>query len=96
MKKVVKRSNKNTRNFKMKVCFVAMFVVYLMSSIWLRNHNMSLEHQLNGINRENQQITSQNQVLRLRIDELSSFERMAYIAQRNGLTNREGTIRNVG
>jgi cell division protein FtsL len=96
MKKVVKKANKSKKQANIKICFVAIFVLYLMSSILLRNYNLSLEHQLNGIKRDNTNITSQNLVLNLRIDELSSFERMSQIAQDNGLENREGTIRNVG
>lgn len=96
MKRVVKKTNKKRdRQIDIKLCFVVISVVYLMSCILLKNHNISLDHQLNNIAKENKTIVEKNQVLKLRIDELSSFERMNSIAKRNGLENREGTIKNV-
>ena len=44
---------------------------------------------------ENKKLKDTNQTLRIKIDELSSFERMSNIASKQGLENREGTIKNV-
>jgi len=96
MKRVVKKGNKKKKNIRIQFCFIMLIMVYLGSAIFLRNHNASLEQNLNRLTSQNNEISSENLVLRLRIDELSSFERMASIAAQNGLTNREGTIRNVG
>ena len=97
MKKVVKkRTNKKrimTRNYK--ILFIVIFVLYLGSSVILKNYNVSLNHELQTIQNENKKLKDTNQTLRIKIDELSSFERMSNIASKQGLENREGTIKNV-
>ncbi|WP_423364507.1 hypothetical protein [Mycoplasma sp. P36-A1] len=96
MNKVVKKSlKKNSRKLKMELCFVILFMVYLCSCIIVKNYNISLDHQLNTLTKENQNIKQNNQTLKLKIDDLSSFERMNSVAKENGLENREGTIKNV-
>jgi len=96
MKKVVKkRTSKRSITTSYKLGFIIVFVMYLSSSIFLKNYNIGLDHQLQTIEIENTRLKSANQTLKMRIDELSSFERMSNIAKKNGLENREGTIRNV-
>lgn len=97
MKKVIKKrkNNKRVLNTNYKLMFVVIFALYLASSIILKNHNISLDHQLQTIQMENKQLKDTNQTLRIKIDELGSFERMSNIADKQGLENREGTIKNV-
>lgn len=97
MKKVIKKRKNNKRflNTNYKLMFVVIFALYLASSIILKNHNISLDHQLQTIQMENKQLKDTNQTLRIKIDELGSFERMSNIADKQGLENREGTIKNV-
>ena len=96
MKKVVKKRNsKKAFTRKYQLAFVIVFIMYLASSILLKNYNIDQDHKLQSIQKENTQLTNSNQTLRIKIDELSSFERMSNIAQKNGLKNREGTIKNV-
>lgn len=97
MKKVVKkRKNVNRKkNVTRRAAVVMVFVIYLFSSILLKNYNTDLNHQLQEIQSNNTSLVTNNQTLRLKVDELKSFERLSGIAQKNGLQNREGTIKNV-
>ncbi|MDF9866820.1 cell division protein FtsL [Bacilli bacterium PM5-3] len=96
MKKVVKKRNsKQSLTSKYKVVFFAIVVLYLVSATLLKNYNVNLKQNLYKIENENTELKSTNQTLKIKIDELSSFERMSNIAQKNGLKNREGTIKNV-
>lgn len=97
MKKVVKKrtNKKNIISRNLKVIFIVVFVMYLGSSVILKNYNLSLNHELQTIQNENQKLKDTNQTLRIKMDELSSFERMSSIASKQGLENREGTIKNV-
>lgn len=97
MKRVVKKRNNKKRMFKIKgmFVFVMVFIMYVASSTFLNNYNTSLNHQLQDIKNENKQLTNSNQTLKIKIDELSSFERMSTIAKKSGLKNREGSIKNV-
>lgn len=97
MKKVVKkRTNINRRKSVTKrAAMLMVFVLYLFSSILLKNYNTDLNHKLQGLQNDNISLKSENQTLRLKADDLKSFERMSTIAQKNGLQNREGTIKNV-
>ena len=96
MKRVVKKgNNKRMITRKYQLVFVFVFVLYLASSILLKNYNIDLSHQLQTIQRDNTQLQSVNQTLKMKIDDLSSFERMSSIAKENGLKNREGSIKNV-
>lgn len=96
MKKVVKKRNKKkVVSNRHRLVFVLIFVVYLGSSILLKNYNVYLKKELQTIELNNKELTKSNQTLKIKIDELSSFERMNSIAKKNGLTNREGSIKNV-
>lgn len=96
MKRVVKKRNKQrTMKYKSMLVFVVIFVVYVASSTFLNNYNTALNHQLQNIKKENETMVNSNQTLKIKIDELSSFERMNSIAKKNGLENREGSIKNV-
>ena len=96
MKRVVKkRKQTREKTNKFKILFVIVCVLYFSSSVFLKNHNISLSHELQIIQNENTSIRNANQVLLIRIDELSSFERLSAIAEQHGLKNREGVVRNV-
>ena len=96
MKKIIKKRNsKRAITSRYKFAFIAVAVLYLVCTFILKNHNISLDHELQSIQNENTQLITTNQTLRIKVDELSSFERMSNIAQKSGLENREGAIKNV-
>lgn len=97
MKKVVKKRQniKRRKNVTRRAAIVMVFVLYLFSSILLKNYNTDLNHKLQALQNDNVSLINANQTLKLKVDELKSFERMSAFAQKNGLQNREGTIRNV-
>lgn len=96
MRRIKKRSLKQrTKTTKFKLIFASVFVMFLLSSIMLKNYNVSLSHQLESIEDENSTLKDNNQTMQVKIDELSSFERMNNIAKKNGLRSREGSIKHV-
>lgn len=96
MKRVVKRrNNKKVTSRKNKLVFIVLFLVYFISSTFLKNYNVDLDHKYQTLINENEKLVQNNQNLSLKIDELSSFERMSSIAKASGLENREGSIKNV-
>lgn len=96
MKKVVKKRNKkNKRITKNRLIFGVIIVLYIVTSILLKNYNTSLNIKMHDLEVSNKQLNSQNATLKLKIDELTSFDRINAIAKKNGLTNREGAIKNV-
>ena len=97
MKKVIKKRKNTKRIMKTnhKLLVFVIFALYLTSSIIMKNHNIGLDHQLQTIQIENKNLKDSNQTLRIKIYELSSFERMSNIADKQGLENREGIIQNV-
>lgn len=96
MKRVIKkRDKKKVVSNKHRLIFVLVFVLYLGTSILLKNYNVSLKHELQTIELSNKELMKQNQTLKIKIDDLSSFERMNSIAKKNGFVNREGSIKNV-
>ena len=98
MKRVKKRKNFDSAkriDFKLKFVTIVLVIVYLACAIQLKNYNTSLNLQLKEKQKANDVLTKNNQTLRLKIDDLKSFERMSAIASKSGLKNREGAIKNV-
>lgn len=96
MKRIKKRTLKQRRmTARFELIFTAVFIMFLMSSIMLKNYNVSLSHNLESIQNENLKLRDSNQTMQVKIDELSSFERMNNIAKKNGLRSREGSIKHV-
>lgn len=96
MNKVIKRGNRQkTFTVKTKLIFVIVFIVYLLSSTIWHNFNVELDNKLQQLNYANEKLAQANETKSLKIDELSSFERLSSIAQSKGLKNYEGSIKNV-
>ncbi|MDR1782542.1 MAG: hypothetical protein LBR40_06075 [Bacilli bacterium] len=96
MKRVVKKGyKKRTFTVKFKLVFVLVFIMYIFSSIFWKNYNIELDNQLQKLNYTNEQLANSNETKTLKIDELSSFDRLSSIAQSSGLKNYEGSIKNV-
>ncbi|MDR3214749.1 MAG: hypothetical protein LBT75_00515 [Bacilli bacterium] len=96
MNKVKKRGlKKSMLTFKLKACFIVVFIFYLCSATLLKNVNVDLDHQLQSMIYDNEVLKQNNQTKLLKIDELSSFDRLSSIAKSNGLENYEGSIKNV-
>lgn len=96
MKKVKKRKlNSNKVSGRLSLYFVTMCIIYLVSSVVLKNHNITLNHKLQTQIAINSKLQVNISTMSVKIDELTSFERMSSLASDMGLVNREGTIRNV-
>lgn len=96
MKRIRKKTLKHRKlTTKFELIFIGVFVMFLLSSIMLKNYNVSLSHNLESIENENSALKDNNQTMQVKIDELSSFERMNSIAKKNGLRSREGSIKHV-
>lgn len=96
MKRVVKKqSARNKKNRKNQIVFAVIISLYVVTSILLKNYNTSLNIKKHDIEVSNKQLVNKNATLKLKIDELRSFDRINAIAKKNGLTNREGAIKNV-
>lgn len=96
MKRVVKKQSKKNRQKKKNHIVLAVIIcLYVVTSILLKNYNTSLNIKKHDIEVSNKQLVNKNATLKLKIDELRSFDRINAIAKKNGLTNREGAIKNV-
>lgn len=97
MKQVVvkKKSNKKklvTNKLKFLVIIAAIFQI--TSSLVFTNVNLSLNHKHQDLQIENSKLRTSNQTLLVKIEDMTSFERLSAIAKDKGLKNYENTIKN--
>lgn len=93
---VVKKKTKKSKIMTNKLKYLGILAAFfqITSSLFFTNINLSLNHQYQDLQAENNKLRLSNQTLVVKIEELTSFENLSAIANKKGLKNYENTIKN--
>ncbi|MEA5026488.1 MAG: cell division protein FtsL [Erysipelotrichaceae bacterium] len=76
--------------------FIISFGAYLITAIFVRSYNVSLDQQTQQCNQEIAAVKNQNAALALEIQELSAYDRVVAIANADDMSLNQDNIIAVG
>ena len=92
MKKIVKKRKKvRFENLITKTFFFTM-VLYLLTSVFLRSYNASLNVKLDQYDSTIVALSQENEMVQIEVNKLSKFERIMSITTSNGMTSYNDNV----
>ena len=97
MARLVKKTRKIKRNFDgiYVMISVVMFILYLISSLFLRTVNNALATQVQKVKSETAALELQNNAIAVETQKLLVADRINKIASKNGMKRNQGNITTV-
>lgn len=94
MAQYTKKKVKRTIKFRGLTILLLVFSSFLalLSSLFLRTYNISLNHELQSMKNEIAVLSAENDSLQISIQALSARDRVMAIAERNGLASNQDNV----
>jgi len=92
MKKIVKKRKKVRFESLITKTFFFTMVLYLLTSVFLRSYNASLNVKLDQCDSTIAALTQENEMVQIEVNKLSKFERIMSITSSNGMTSYNDNV----